>query len=720
MAEKALATTQQQHDAALAEAKVQHEAALAEASAQHAAALAAAREEPAAAAAIAGSAAAAGEDEAAAAAAAAAATAAASAAQQELEELRAQLAALQRENASLVEAERQTAAELTRRLNEIAARGQQAAESRVEAELLSSAVETVQVHGCCCSCALASWLHVWHASRGPACLLPGHHRRRYCRCLLERLPCFPCPALPQAHVSELQEALAGREQELAELEAELAALRRSSGGDSPGGERAAAMADGDAVREQQAELQERAEAAEAALAAAQAVAAEAGERAAAAQQQAEQLQGRVQVLERSCEAALQQAEAAEAAAEAAAASGSQEAEGRLHEAQQQAASLQEQVAQLQQQLGEAQQAAAAQQTRADELAAALAAAQQELQQLQQRQEEQGSLSAQPSESLTEPASAPGSPTRAAAAAASDAAALQAECARLAKELQVGQGHAVSAGRFCRAGASTPCFQTHTACFCVCSGDPSALIHTCCVLCACRTPSASLCWWPRRSSRSTLPGASAVGLTLSNLCWRCVPLRVGNPPAGVCARPHRWFDTELLAPCRTKALEEQLAAAEAGCAQIEQQLAVAHSQLADSRALMDSTQVRGGRFRLMLWQRLVACSRLWALAGPVVGATPSAATAVPAQEAHPRRCLQPAAWALPHSVPPTPPISARCPAQSSVHSQLAQWKALADEKEGRLAAAAEKVLPAPCLAATACCVPGCFCNAQLPGVLPYKP
>ena len=47
------------------------------------------------------------------------------------------------------------------------------------------------------------------------------------------------------------------------------------------------------------------------------------------------------------------------------------------------------------------------------------------------------------------------------------------------------------------------------------------------------------------------------------------------------------------PCRAKALEEQLAAAEAGRSQMEQQLAVARSQLADSRALMDSTQVSFG-------------------------------------------------------------------------------------------------------------------------------
>lgn len=70
-------------------------------------------------------------------------------------------------------------------------------------------------------------------------------------------------------------------------------------------------------------------------------------------------------------------------------------------------------------------------------------------------------------------------------------------------------------------------------------------------------------------------------------------------AAAIAQPRNWLSrkratlhpTLATAPCRTKALEEQLAAAEAGRAQIEQQLAVAHSQLADSRALMDSTQVR---------------------------------------------------------------------------------------------------------------------------------
>lgn len=130
MAEKALATAQEQHEAALAKA-----------AAEHTAALAAAREEAAAAATAAVAA------DGAQAAAESTAAAAEGATQQDVEELRAQVEALQRENASLIESERQTATELSRRLNEIAARGQQAAESRVETELLSSAVETVQASG---------------------------------------------------------------------------------------------------------------------------------------------------------------------------------------------------------------------------------------------------------------------------------------------------------------------------------------------------------------------------------------------------------------------------------------------------------------------------------------------------------------------------------------------------------------------------------------------
>lgn len=134
-------TLQTMAETALATAQEQHAAALAKAASEHAAALAAAREEAAAAAA----ASAAGTSEPPA---DGAAVDAEAASQQEVAELREQVEALQRENASLVEAERQTAMELSRRLNEIAARGQQAAESRVETELLSSAVETVQVGGC--------------------------------------------------------------------------------------------------------------------------------------------------------------------------------------------------------------------------------------------------------------------------------------------------------------------------------------------------------------------------------------------------------------------------------------------------------------------------------------------------------------------------------------------------------------------------------------------
>ena len=50
---------------------------------------------------------------------------------------------------------------------------------------------------------------------------------------------------------------------------------------------------------------------------------------------------------------------------------------------------------------------------------------------------------------------------------------------------------------------------------------------------------------------------------------------------------------LDAACRTKELEEKLRAETSAREQAEQQLALAHSQLADSRALMDSTQVLRG-------------------------------------------------------------------------------------------------------------------------------
>lgn len=58
-----------------------------------------------------------------------------------------QVEALQSDNARLLECERETAAELSRRLTEIAARGQQAADTIAERDLLSSAVATVQVCG---------------------------------------------------------------------------------------------------------------------------------------------------------------------------------------------------------------------------------------------------------------------------------------------------------------------------------------------------------------------------------------------------------------------------------------------------------------------------------------------------------------------------------------------------------------------------------------------
>lgn len=327
-------------------------------------------------------------------------------------------------------------------------------------------------------------------------------------------------------MSELQEALAGREQEVAELEAELAALRRSGAGDDVAPEQPAVGWDGAAgeLHEELHRLRERADAAEAALAAAQAAAAEASQQAAAAQEQAEQLQASLRELERSREAALQQAEAAEAVAKAGAAASTQEAESRLHEAQQLAAAQQEQLEALQQQLAEAQEAAAAQQARADELAAALAAVQQELQQLQQQRGEeqaQGALSVQPSETFTEAASAPGSPTAAAAAAAAagvadgaagalagDSAALQAECARLTKELQVrGAVYSLepSARRTCGAVAvATSTCSCHIARCPTPYSRPACPAHSTTPQYPCRTPSASLCWWPRRSSTSTPP------------------------------------------------------------------------------------------------------------------------------------------------------------------------------------------------------------------------
>lgn len=55
-----------------------------------------------------------------------------------------QVRQLEARNASLVESERQTAAELSQRLIDIAAQGQRATDSQVDKELLASAVETVQ------------------------------------------------------------------------------------------------------------------------------------------------------------------------------------------------------------------------------------------------------------------------------------------------------------------------------------------------------------------------------------------------------------------------------------------------------------------------------------------------------------------------------------------------------------------------------------------------
>lgn len=76
---------------------------------------------------------------------------------------------MEAQNASLIESERQTAAELGQRLIEIAAQGQRATDSLVEKELLSSAVETVQARGQ----GLAALLHAQEArhSACSACVL---------------------------------------------------------------------------------------------------------------------------------------------------------------------------------------------------------------------------------------------------------------------------------------------------------------------------------------------------------------------------------------------------------------------------------------------------------------------------------------------------------------------------------------------------------------------
>ena len=116
-----------------------------------------------------------------------------------------------------------------------------------------------------------------------------------------------------------------------------------------------------------------------------------------------------------------------------------------------------------------------------------------------------------------------------------------------------------------------------------------------------------------------------------------------------------------APLRsTKGLEEKLAAAEAGRAQLEQQLALAHSQLADTRALMDSTQARG---------RSCGQAPVGVLAGGGVSHSPA------------------------RDPPLTSTATRHAPAclQDSVHSQLEQWKSLADDKEARLEAAAAQAV-----------------------------
>ena len=103
--------------------------------------------------------------------------------------------------------------------------------------------------------------------------------------------------------------------------------------------------------------------------------------------------------------------------------------------------------------------------------------------------------------------------------------------------------------------------------------------------------------------------------------------------------------------------------EAARAQLEQQLALSRSQLADTRALMDSAQVSlaiGGR------RGGGDCSRRDRL-GP---ASPA-----------PTAALGACSLLLPP--PPDPP-------QSSVHSQLSQWKSLADDRESRLAQQAAAV------------------------------
>lgn len=78
-----------------------------------------------------------------------------------------QVKRLEAETSRLAESERQTAAELGQRLLQISAKGQQAADSLLERDLLSSAVATVQARmGCCFAAALLpEACPAWHASR---------------------------------------------------------------------------------------------------------------------------------------------------------------------------------------------------------------------------------------------------------------------------------------------------------------------------------------------------------------------------------------------------------------------------------------------------------------------------------------------------------------------------------------------------------------------------
>ncbi|KAL4857882.1 UDP-glucuronosyltransferase 3A2 [Chlorella vulgaris] len=111
--------------------------------------------------------------------------------EQHVADLEAKVKRLEAETSRLAESERQTAAELGQRLLQISAKGQQAADSLLEPV---AAGESSQLP------------HIQH-----------HFSHKIALCL-------------QAHVSELEEALAGRDEELAALEAELHELKASSGG----------------------------------------------------------------------------------------------------------------------------------------------------------------------------------------------------------------------------------------------------------------------------------------------------------------------------------------------------------------------------------------------------------------------------------------------------------------------------------------------------------